>query len=397
MTDAVIYARVSSKEQSEGFSIDAQLRLLREYADRFDFTILGEYVEVETAKQEGRPVFREMLSFLDAETDCAVLVEKTDRLYRNIRDWVTVDDLEVDIHFVKEGMVVGPKAKPSDKFFHGIKVLMAKNYIDNLREETLKGMNQKAINGGWSHRAPRGYRMVAGKLEVDPDEAEKVKWFFNRYAKGNDSVDDLITESGESLNRSRLYAQLRHPIYCGLVPWKGNLYQGIHEPLIDRTTWEHVQHLLTSRAKGHGSQEGIAYRKLIRCGHCGCLLTAERKKGRFVYYRCTEHKGRCKENGYIPQREMDRMFGEILDEVDTTWTPNGTTATIVKSCILELKRLFLEGDNWLRGRIVKATFWNSTCTSGSLYSSLIQPFEGMRKGIISDLAAPTGFEPVSPP
>ncbi len=54
-----------------------------------------------------------------------MVVEKTDRLYRNLRDWVTIDDLRVEIHFAKEGVIVSDKSNSNDKFMNGIKVLMA--------------------------------------------------------------------------------------------------------------------------------------------------------------------------------------------------------------------------------------------------------------------------------
>jgi site-specific DNA recombinase len=101
---AVIYPRVSSKEQEkEGFSIPAQLKLLKEYAAAQGFTVAQEYVDVETAKQTGRVAFGEMVDYLKEHPAIRVmLVEKTDRLYRNLKDWVTVDELEVEIHFPKE-------------------------------------------------------------------------------------------------------------------------------------------------------------------------------------------------------------------------------------------------------------------------------------------------------
>src|SRR5204863_7963146 len=88
-TQAVLYARVSSKDQErEGFSIPAQQKLLREYARAQKLTVLREFVDVETAKQAGRSQFGEMLAFLKANPTCRmILVEKTDRLYRNIKDW----------------------------------------------------------------------------------------------------------------------------------------------------------------------------------------------------------------------------------------------------------------------------------------------------------------------
>src|SRR5713101_2754588 len=133
----VAYARVSSKDQErEGFSIPAQQKLLREYARGHKHTVLKEFVDVETAKQAGRGQFGEMIAFLKANPTCrTLLVEKTDRLYRNIKDWTTVDDLGATIHFVKKGVIVSPDSRSSDKFMHGIKVLMAKNYVDNLSEE----------------------------------------------------------------------------------------------------------------------------------------------------------------------------------------------------------------------------------------------------------------------
>ena len=66
-------------------------------------TVLREFVDVETAKQAGRSQFGEMLAFLKAKPACrTILVEKTDRLYRNIKDWLTIDELDVTVHFVKE-------------------------------------------------------------------------------------------------------------------------------------------------------------------------------------------------------------------------------------------------------------------------------------------------------
>ena len=137
---AVLYARVSSKEQEkEGFSIPAQLKLLRDYAAMHGFTLAHEYVDVETAKQAGRAGFGEMVAYLRKHPRVRIiLVEKTDRLYRNLKDWVMLDDLDFEIHLVKEGAVLSRDSRSSEKFMHGIKVLMAKNYIDNLSEESAR-------------------------------------------------------------------------------------------------------------------------------------------------------------------------------------------------------------------------------------------------------------------
>ena len=100
---AVVYARVSTPEQErEGFSIPSQLKLLRDYAGTNSIRIDGEYVDVETAKRSGRTNFDEMIRYLKRNPSIrTLLVEKTDRLYRNIRDWVTIDGLGVEIHLVR--------------------------------------------------------------------------------------------------------------------------------------------------------------------------------------------------------------------------------------------------------------------------------------------------------
>jgi site-specific DNA recombinase len=152
---AVLYARVSSKEQEQGYSILAQQTLLRPYGTDRGMVIHQEFLDVETAKTTGRPGFAAMVSYLVKHPSCRVLlVEKTDRLYRNFKDYLTIDDLGVEIHLVKENVILSPQSHSHEKFMHGIKLLMAKNYIDNLSEEVRKGLLTKAGQGVYPSFAP---------------------------------------------------------------------------------------------------------------------------------------------------------------------------------------------------------------------------------------------------
>ena len=159
MNEAVIYARVSSKDQErEGYSIPSQRKTLTDYAPKHGFQIVREFVDVETAKCAGREQFGEMIAFLRKNPNCrTIIVEKTDRLYRNLRDYLTLEDLGVEIHLAKEGQIINKDSKSQAKFMHGIQVLMARNYIDNLREEVSKGMREKAEQGIYPSRPPIGY------------------------------------------------------------------------------------------------------------------------------------------------------------------------------------------------------------------------------------------------
>src|SRR5258708_35183080 len=108
MKQGVLYARVSSREQErEGYSIPAQIKLNKDYALKRGIKIIREFIDVETAKNPGRKQFEEMVRFFEKHPTCrVVIVEKTDRLYRNFRDCVTLEDLGVEIHLTKEGQIL---------------------------------------------------------------------------------------------------------------------------------------------------------------------------------------------------------------------------------------------------------------------------------------------------
>jgi site-specific DNA recombinase len=327
---AVIYARVSSKEQEkEGFSIPAQLKLLKEYASDSGFAVAQEYVDVETAKQTGRATFGDMVAYLKVHPSVRVmLVEKTDRLYRNLKDWVTVDELEVEIHFVKEGVVLSRGSRSSEKFMHGIKVLMAKNYIDNLSEEARKGMQEKAEQGIWPTVAPLGYRNITGPdgkktIEPDPDSAPVIAHLFEWYAAGTLSLKEaaqkaraaglVYRKSGSPVPVSTVHSTLRNRLYMGEFEWNGRIYLGKHQPLVTSDLWKRVQGVLDGRhAKKHRRvKHDFAFSGLIACGHCGCSIVGEIKKQRYVYYHCTGYKGRCDEP-YVREEIIETQFSELL-------------------------------------------------------------------------------------
>ncbi len=326
---AVMYLRVSSKEQEEGgFSIDAQRRLLDEYAKTCGLHVLEVFTDVETAKRAGRSEFGRMLTFLNDHPECRhILVEKTDRLYRNIKDWVTLDEIEgLAIHLVKENAVLSESSRSSEKFFHGIKVLMAKNFIDNLREETGKGMMEKARQGIWPSYAPIGYINVCradGKkvIEPDPVRAPIIARLFERYADGDSSLADIVAmarQTGLASRQTGTYGKaaiqrvLRNPIYQGDVVWHGQTYPGIHAPLVSRQLWQTVQDTLDGkrRLKGCRRTHEYPFARLIACGHCGGLMTGQGHRGK-VYYHCSGHYGKCPEP-YIRQERLEEGFLDVL-------------------------------------------------------------------------------------
>jgi site-specific DNA recombinase len=205
---------------------------------------------------------------------------------------------------------------------------MAKNYLDNLAEETVKGMTEKARAGIYPSFAPVGYRNAdspSGKRVIvpDPDTAPMVTQIYDRFATGEYSIRALVRQinfegmmlRGRRFTSSVTHQVLRKRLYMGDFDWDGVTYKGSHEPLVTVEVWQRVQQLLNARAekKTRSVKHDFAYKGLVHCGHCGCLMVGEIKKGRYVYYHCTGNRGKCGEP-YTRQGVLTDAFAAILRE-----------------------------------------------------------------------------------
>lgn len=329
---AVLYARVSSERQEkEGFSIPAQIKLLREYASKNNFKIVEEFVEAETAKRAGRHQFNNMITFLKKNKSVkTILVEKTDRLYRNLKDYVTVDEIDnVAIHFVKEGQILSEQSRSQDKFMHGIRVLMAKNYIDNLSEEIKKGLKEKAEQGYYPHKPPIGYKTETLSnqkkiLVVDSATAPYVQQAFEWYATGRYTyvtlaktlTEDGFRPNGHVCTPKNIERILNNPFYIGMFKFNGKHYSDAqHEAIISKDVYFIVQRLLAQKYPTKPRKHDFAYNGLIHCKNCGCQLVGEIKKGKYIYYHCTNSKGLDKSKPSIREEKIEESFADFLKEL----------------------------------------------------------------------------------
>ncbi len=327
---ACIYARVSTTEQEkEGFSIQAQQKLLRKYAATHGFTVVHEFVESETAKSTGRPAYNSMLSYMRKHGDCRViLVEKTDRLTRNMADFITLDleNTGIEVHMVRENKVLSKDSSPSEFFMQDIQVAMAVFVSKNISAEAKKGMRAKAEEGLYPSVAPIGYTNTVNAQGVkvivpDPVTAPLVTLLFEKYSIGNAPLLDLSKEMHELGMRSKrgnmvgvstIHKMLRNPIYRGKFIWKGIEYDGSHTPLVTSALWFKVQDVLAGRSVEKPKQRyEFPYTGLMKCGECGCAITAERRKGKYSYYHCTEFKGKHNDP-YVREEKLDMQFSHIL-------------------------------------------------------------------------------------
>lgn len=202
---AVSIARVSSKRQEdEGYSLPAQKKLLQSYALDRGLKVLKTFEIAETAsKAQQRKIFQSAMRYIEENGVKHLLVEKVDRHVRNLHDAVETHDwLIVDkgrkVHFVKDGLVLHQNSRSQEWLNWGIRVVMAKNYIDNLREESMKGTHEK-LSQGWSPSTlPLGYRTVSkdGKRihEPDPHTWRIIKEMFELFLHEGESAVTVTKE-----------------------------------------------------------------------------------------------------------------------------------------------------------------------------------------------------------
>ena len=353
MDKAVIYARVSSKEQErEGYSIPAQLKFLNEYAVTHGFNVVKEFVDNETAKKAGRTNFGEMIKFLRKNTTVkTILVEKTDRLYRNFKDYVILDEFEgIEIHLVKENTILSDNSKSHEKFIHGIKVLMAKNYIDNLSEEVRKGMLQKAQQGEFPVRPPYGYTRKGGKeIYIVENQARFVQKAFDYYADGHLSLEAVIerlyqdgiyySDKKPKIYRSTLSRILRNPFYTGDFLFNNVLYKGKHQPIIEKSIFEKAKLAMRKDNKPETmTKHEFLFGGLMTCKNCGSSIVGDIKKGKYIYYFCSDKtKGCDMKKVYVREKDIERVVDEAIKRISLTDEQSEIVLTALKDSYVDQK------------------------------------------------------------
>lgn len=205
----VIYCRVSSKEQEEsGYSLPAQEKLLREYCQKKQFAIAKVYSVSESASGKSRrKTFEDMMVYVTKEKIKVIVCEKVDRLTRNLHSVVVIDkwlekNPDRQIHLVKDSLILHKHARSQEKLSWGIQVVIAKNKIDNLSEEVIKGQQEKLAQGGYPGRPKLGYQNIISQghkqTVIDPTNAPLIQKMFELYATGEystyrlaDTMDNL--------------------------------------------------------------------------------------------------------------------------------------------------------------------------------------------------------------
>ena len=288
------YIRVSTVKQGEkGSSLQEQRAAIEAYAKRQGLTISQWFEEQETAAKLGRPIFTRMVQALDQGRAAGVITHKIDRSARNLKDWARLGELldrGVELHFAHESIDLSSRG---GRLSADIQAVVAADYIRNLRDEVVKGFYGRLKQGLYPLRAPIGYLDAGGGLpkEIDPVRGPLVATAFELYATGQWSLRRLAQEMHDRGLRNKVFERislkgwstvLNNPFYIGLIRISktGEVFQGIHKPLVRKGTFDTVRAVLRGRLVPHVIKHRFRYQRMIRCRVCHRALIGERQKGR---------------------------------------------------------------------------------------------------------------------
>lgn len=349
MTKAIILARVSTlRQEKEGLSLkDIQLPELYNYAKKNDFDVVREFVFSESADYKIRKHFNEMIDFVKKNNDIKVIISyRVDRITRNYRDAVKIDELRLEygkeIHFVYDRLVINKDSVGRDIQDWDLKVFLAKQYLNRLKEDAKNTAKFKLSKNEWPGPAIFGYKNITRDdkskwIVVEEEKAQVVQKMFEWYATGAFSMN-LVREKLKEVfdinfSKGRVDQILKNPFYCGTMIYDDQPYPHNYDRVIDQELYDKVQEVKAGYNKKHFKYAGLpfAYRGLMRCPDCGCIITPERKtkkSGRvYHYYHCTQYHGHHGAE-WLTEEELTEQFANMFSKLEM---PDYVVADITSS------------------------------------------------------------------
>ncbi len=334
MNNYFLYVRKSTDvEDKQVRSIEDQLSVLRKLAKEEGLDIREEFVEKQSAKTPGRPIFNKMLAKIQAGEANGIICWKLDRLARNPIDggqisWILQKNIIQHIRTFERSYY------PQDNVLvMSVEFGMANQYILDLRTNTKRGLMEKVNRKEYPSLAPVGYiNNTRTKLvEVDKKKAKVIQEAFELYAKDGSRLEDIselfaknkvYTRSNKPFSRNKISWILSNPFYVGLFKYGGELYEGNHETIISKKLFDKVQTVLQRRAKPQREVwDPLPFCGLLKCGSCSMAITGgprtkRQKNGnihKYNYYHCSRKSKIIKcDQPTIREEELDKQLSEII-------------------------------------------------------------------------------------
>ena len=247
MKTAVIYARYSCDAQTEQ-SIEGQLHVCKEYAEKNDLLVVDEYIDrATTGTNDNRAAFQQMLADSKRRQWSVVIVYKLDRFARNMYESVInrkkLSDNGVGLVSAMENIPDTPEGKLFQAVIEGFN----EYYSEDLRQKVNRGLRESWIKGNATGGIPPfGYVIKDKKYVIDETEADAVREIFRKYAQGfkaNSIANDLKErnvrrKNGKYIDQKYVYVILHDKRYTGVVTHKGEEYYNIFPPIITKEVWQ---------------------------------------------------------------------------------------------------------------------------------------------------------------
>lgn len=331
---AVIYCRVSTKEQVENLSLETQERACREYCQREGIEVIGVFVDKgESAKTVNRPEFQKMIKFCQKHKGkiVSVIVHSVSRFSRDNHDHQVVrallHKLKIELRSVTEPI----DDSSVGRFTENILAAVAQFENDQKSERVKVGMKAAREKGIYVQKPPIGYRKPRKgssmkSLEPDPVAGPLIRKALEMFATGRYSRDEirrkinklgLRTKHGNPLSAQTFYFVLKNPVYKGRVLSRinGTDDDGDFEPLVSEEIFNRVQAILKGKVytptAHHLNHPDFPLRRFVRCGKCDTVLTGSMSKGRnrkYPYYWCRNPQ--CMSR--IRKEVLEKKFLDLL-------------------------------------------------------------------------------------
>lgn len=334
MKTAVIYARYSSDSQTEQ-SIEGQLRVCEEYAQKNNILILNTYIDrAMTGTNDNRPDFQRMIKDSSRKEWNYVLVYKLDRFSRNKYETAihkkTLKDNGVKVLSAMENIPDTPEGIILESLLEGMNVY----YSAELSQKVKRGMRETRLKGFYQGGGlPYGYKVVDRKVVIDETKAETVRFMYDSYSKGV-TVKTMIAEltakgilyKGKPFAPNTVYGILGNEKYSGSYRKDDEIIDNIYPQLIPIDTYQKVREKAEKNKFGKRSIKTVyLLRHKVKCGYCGRPISAETGTARNGevkrYYKCI---GRKKDNNgciktQIPKDFLEEFVSNVIIEklIDT--------------------------------------------------------------------------------
>lgn len=357
MKTAVIYARYSSDNQNEQ-SIDGQLRVCQEYAQKNGILVLNTYVDrAMTGTNDNRPDFQRMLKDSAKRQWEIVLVYKLDRFSRNKYETAihkkTLKDNGVKVVSATENIPDTPEGIIMESLLEG----MSQYYSAELSQKIKRGMKDSRLKGKFTGGfVVYGYRVENGIIVVDEQQADAVRYIFDQYLKGVNVPDiiDILTARGcyfrgKKFAKNNVYYILRNRKYTGKYYCKGDLYENVYPQIVPTETFELVRKKIDINKRGSNSVESVyLFRNVLKCGLCGCPMHSENgwggadKKTKFRYYKCD---GRRKHNGCTKSLVRKDFFEKLILDHLIEQLSEPATQNFIADKLMEIQEKMLKANS----------------------------------------------------